>query len=396
MGAEKGWNGRLVEWVEKASFEKISERERHYKILLTLKNLANMRRNSACYNLPVIARPLPSEVVDGEHFVNADLLCLISGGASTSGGEEVEIVNQRPVDRSPLGPSASNSRGFGSAQPAPIQGKGGSPPERLPLPSRGGKSVPRVLKVKKNKAIGRVNAPDTQVRDFIPWVRLESNQPPDLEEEKEEEMTGLLDRYTTRKQKRQEDAVREVDAAPDEAVGSSWPTAGGSSEEQAIIISGSPEMGSNDRLDIGDDVLGEAAPTPPALQTILPPAQVGSRPSRSEFTRTWLKRPNLPNRIITNSYLPARGLAPLKEEVSAPELEDIKHIVHILHQRGMVLLSGYFAISVVLWTTVLFFIVTLHSFFMHSLMSIRQARKTISPLLVYSLFILVATHFLEL
>ena len=31
---------------------------------------------------------------------------------------------------------------------------------------------------------------------------------------------------------------------------------------------------------------------------------------------------------MTNSYLPARGPAPLKEEVSVPGLEDVKHIVH--------------------------------------------------------------------
>ena len=51
--------------------------------------------------------------------------------------------------------------------------------ERLPLPSRGGKSAPRVLKVKKKKATEQVNTPGTQVRDFIPWVHLESSKPPD-------------------------------------------------------------------------------------------------------------------------------------------------------------------------------------------------------------------------
>ena len=95
----------------------------------------------------------------------------------------------------------------GSAQPVPRRGKGGSPPERLPLPSRGRKSAPRVLKVKKKKATGRVNTPDTQVRDFIPRVRPESSKPPDLEEEEEEEMMGLLDSYATRKRKRQEDVA---------------------------------------------------------------------------------------------------------------------------------------------------------------------------------------------
>ena len=51
-------------------------------------------------------------------------------------------------------------------------------------------------------------------------------------------MTGLLDRYAARKrkQKRQEDTTREVDTAPDQAVESRRPVAGGSSEEQAIIF----------------------------------------------------------------------------------------------------------------------------------------------------------------
>ena len=86
-------------------------------------------------------------------------------------------------------------------------------------------------------------------------------------------------------------------------------------------------MRSNDRLDIGDDVLGEVVPAPPTLQTILPPAQVGSQPGRFEFTCIGMKRPKLLDRIITNFYLRALGPAPPKEEVSAPGLEYIKHII---------------------------------------------------------------------
>ena len=40
------------------------------------------------------------------------------------------------------------------------------------------------------------------MRDFIPWVCPESSQPSDSEEEEEEKMTGLLDRYAARKRKR--------------------------------------------------------------------------------------------------------------------------------------------------------------------------------------------------
>ena len=89
--------------MEKASFENIhrllevSERERHYKALLTSKNLADVRRNLACYNLPIISRPLPSKFVDGKYFFTVDLLHLISSGTSTSGGAEAKIMDRRLV-----------------------------------------------------------------------------------------------------------------------------------------------------------------------------------------------------------------------------------------------------------------------------------------------------------
>ena len=108
-------------------------------------------------------------------------------------------------------------------------------------------------RVQKKRATVRVNAPGTQVRDFIPWVRPESSQLPDSEEGEEEEMTGLLDRYTAKKRKRQENVERRSDAAPDQTDGSSQPDNGGSSKVQAIIIPGSTETGSNDRLDVGAD-----------------------------------------------------------------------------------------------------------------------------------------------
>ena len=109
---------------------------------MTLKNLADVRRNPTCYNLPMIPCLLPSEVIFGEQFVNSDLLRLISSGASTSGCAEIEISDQRLVARSPSGPSASNSEGSGLYQPSLRHSNGGRPPENLPLPSRVGKSVP--------------------------------------------------------------------------------------------------------------------------------------------------------------------------------------------------------------------------------------------------------------
>ena len=86
--------------VEKSSFEKIhrlseiSEQERHYKVLLTPDNISAVRRNSAPYTLPVIPRPFPSDIVEGEHFVITDLRRLVSSSTHPSGDSIVEASSR--------------------------------------------------------------------------------------------------------------------------------------------------------------------------------------------------------------------------------------------------------------------------------------------------------------
>ena len=69
-----------MQWVEKASLEKIRgllevfEQERNCEVLLTLKNLTDVRRSPTPYSLQIIPRSLPSEIVGGEHFVTTNLL----------------------------------------------------------------------------------------------------------------------------------------------------------------------------------------------------------------------------------------------------------------------------------------------------------------------------------
>ena len=325
----------MVNWVEKASLEKIRqlleiyEQERHYEILLNLKNLVVVRRNPAPYSLPIIPRPLPSEIVDGEHFVTADLLNLTAGSASPSKDLEVETSSWELVSRTPSMPFASISGGFGFAQPAPNRGERGSRPERLPLPRKGTNFAPRALKIKRRGTIRQRNALGTQVKDFVPWVHLESSQPSDLEEgeEEEEEMTGLLDRYAARKQKRQESSER----GPDLAEGSCRPSRDGDSEMQTIFILSSPEMGSSDQPGSEDVALGEpmeATPIPSALQVIHPPNRAESQPDMPRLARIGRKRSSLLDRIFQNSYLPPLGPAPPMEEVAVLGLKGIKHIIH--------------------------------------------------------------------
>ena len=80
MFAGKDRRGRLVNWVEKDGFKKIkklleiSKLERYHEILLTVKNLRELSYNPSPYTLPIISRPLPAEVMEGEHYIIVDHL----------------------------------------------------------------------------------------------------------------------------------------------------------------------------------------------------------------------------------------------------------------------------------------------------------------------------------
>ena len=100
---EKKRRGKLVNWVEKASFEKIwklleiSKRERHHEVLLTLQNLNDLSLNLAPYSVPVIPRPLPIEIVEVEHYFTMDLLNLLPDSSSPSREPETEVVGRELV-----------------------------------------------------------------------------------------------------------------------------------------------------------------------------------------------------------------------------------------------------------------------------------------------------------
>ena len=89
--------------MEKASFKKIkrlleiSERERHHEILLTAKNLRELSRSPSPYIIPVIPLPLPAEIVEGEHYVIADLLNLAPGSLSPAKTFETKAVGRELV-----------------------------------------------------------------------------------------------------------------------------------------------------------------------------------------------------------------------------------------------------------------------------------------------------------
>ena len=67
---------------------KIIERERNHEFFLSVKNLQELGAIPFPYILPVIPRPLPKELIKGEHFILADLLKSNPGRSSQAGSDQ--------------------------------------------------------------------------------------------------------------------------------------------------------------------------------------------------------------------------------------------------------------------------------------------------------------------
>ena len=110
-----------MHWVERASFVKIRklleifEQERHHEILLIVKHLHDLSRHPSPYSVPIIPRPLPSEIMEGEHFVVADLLSLILSGSSLAREAESEMTGRELVISTQSMQPSSTSEDFSLA-----------------------------------------------------------------------------------------------------------------------------------------------------------------------------------------------------------------------------------------------------------------------------------------
>ena len=180
MRAGKSKRGRLVKWVEKSSIEKIrrlleiSEREHHYQVLLTWENVSAMRHNPAPYTLPVIPRPLPSNIVEGEHFVVKDVRRLASGSASSS--RDLVVGASSRVQGARSASSATSGRGSDSPT-ASDRGTRGRHPELLITLTSAVRAAPRVVKVKRKRVFKSRDAPESRCENFVPWVPDDSEGP---------------------------------------------------------------------------------------------------------------------------------------------------------------------------------------------------------------------------
>ena len=320
-----------MKWVEKSSIEKIrrlleiSERERHCQVLLTRENISAVRNNPTPYTLPVIPRSLPSNVVEGEHFVLTDIRRLASGNVSSSWDLVVEASSWVQGARSLSQSLTSSSRGPDSSSAADREVSGQGPERVLPL-AQVAPATPRVVKIKRKKALKRRNATGSRSEDFVPWIPRRPNDPQDLEEEEQmEREAGLLDRYAARKKKRQVSSSGESDAA--HIPSKDQPAADGSSGDREITIPGSPELGPTIRSEPERSESNEDDSAPRALQIIPPSYQGEGSQSKPKFMRSCLLKPTRPDQVITHSYIPPRGPEPPRIEISAPGEEEVRKIL---------------------------------------------------------------------
>ena len=168
--------------MEKPSIKKIRrlleifERERHCRVLLNPENINVVRRNRAPYTLLVIPRPLPSHVVEGEHFVIADLRRPVSGSTSSSRNPTIEASSRVQGAGSTPRSSGSSSEGSSSSPPVPGKRTMSDHPERLLPPARVAGPAPQVVKVKRKRASGLWNASGLRRRTsylgFLPILKV--------------------------------------------------------------------------------------------------------------------------------------------------------------------------------------------------------------------------------
>ncbi|RVW16116.1 hypothetical protein CK203_074336 [Vitis vinifera] len=105
-----GDEGYLVDWVEKASFAclnklfEIDAKERHYKTLLSARNLMAVVWESQEYIVNILPRKMPKKVVLGEHYTVKDLpIYQESKESDAENAEHSWIIGRRKRTKEPFG-----------------------------------------------------------------------------------------------------------------------------------------------------------------------------------------------------------------------------------------------------------------------------------------------------
>ena len=180
-----------------------------------MKNLHKSSRNPSPYTLPVIPRPLPTEVVEGDHYVITDLLTLVTGSSSLAQTSETEVVGRElAISLQPEQLSLARED-LGVTPRASKEVDRGIRLKHLPFTKKGSHPAPQASK-KERQVLERRRAPSAGVEDFVPWVAsISSLLPASEKEEEEDEMADLIHNFGARKHKRGASFKWATDATPE-------------------------------------------------------------------------------------------------------------------------------------------------------------------------------------
>ena len=162
-----------MHWVERAGFVKIrrlleiSELKWHHEILLTVKNLHDLSLHLFLYKVLIIPHPPPSKIVEGDHFVTADLLSLIPGSSYPTREVGSEAAGWELVVSTQLAQPSSASEDSGLAPQALRQVEGSSHLESAPRVSKKKKGALRRHKVSKVGGEGFNSVDPSNIPPFL-------------------------------------------------------------------------------------------------------------------------------------------------------------------------------------------------------------------------------------
>ena len=130
--------GRVVEWVEKASFDilnklfEIAAGERSCQTLLSVQNLRLVTQEPELYVLHILPRWLPKKGVAGEHFVLKDLPFYTEAGEADAQAHQA-LLNQREEKMQ----EGTLRRAPGDKRPARFPPAGASAGKKKKVPTKG-------------------------------------------------------------------------------------------------------------------------------------------------------------------------------------------------------------------------------------------------------------------
>ena len=134
-----------------------------------MNNLRELSCNPSPDILPVIPRPLLAEIMEGEHYMIANLLSLAPSSLAPAKNVETEMVGGELVISTHSGYPSLAREDSGPILEASKKDNRGSRLERLSFKKKGSCPAPQASK-KGRRAPERQRTPEEGVKDFIPWV----------------------------------------------------------------------------------------------------------------------------------------------------------------------------------------------------------------------------------